>query len=173
MYGGKEGKGMMDYDDDLDWKRIPVESKVYAYQVRADGMIIRTSKKRFVESRVKPFMKRGKLMVKIANREYCVKHLVAAAFMPRYRKGYGVIHRDGDPVNCGLGNLVVMSARKLGRVTGGDSRRKPVTYGGVEYYSVRDYAKKLYCSCQTLSDYLNGKTRKGVLTGKDIRYSEG
>jgi hypothetical protein len=154
----------------IEWRRLPFENKNFVYQINRDGKIIKTSKKMFRESRVKPYNKCGKLAVKIAGKEYHVKHLVAMAYISDYRKGDSVVLKDGNYKNCKLGNLIIFTKSELGKITGGDSRRKPVMANGVEYYSVRDCAKSLNCSYQTLSDYLSGKVKNSVLAGNAIKY---
>lgn len=156
--------------ENIVYKRLPVVGKTYIYSIGDDGSIIKTSRKQYIETTVKLYLRRGKLMAKIANREYNVKHLVAAAFLPKYKNGMSVCHKDGNPSNCSADNLIVFGKHELGRVTGGESGRKPVICNGIEYFSVRECAKALHCSYQTLSDQLNGKVKKSVLDGVDVRY---
>jgi len=158
--------------DILNWKRIPVKSKVYTYKICENGKVLRTSKKHFIESTSHPYMKHGNLAIKIASKEYYVKHLVAQAFISGYKKGDSVVLKDSNASNCELGNLLVFKKSELGRITGGDSRRRPVIADGVEYYSVRDCARRLHCSYQTVLDYLSGGVKNSVLASIDIMFKE-
>ena len=157
--------------ENIIYKRLPMSGKVYIYSVGDNGSIIKTSRKQYIETTVKPYFKRGKLTVKIANKEYTVKHLVAAAFLDGYKKGMSVCHKDGNPNNCAADNLVIVGRQELGRLTGGDSGRKPVIYNGVEYYSIRECAKVLYCSRNTLLNHLAGNVKNSVLDGIDVKYA--
>jgi len=158
--------------NDLTIFKSIAEGKRFVYKIGNDGSVIKCSKKLYRESKATPYMKRGKLAVKINQKEYLVKHLVAKVFIKGYRKSMSVCHKDGNPKNCAVDNLLVLTKEELGKITGGDSRRKPVMANCVEYYSVRDCAKALNCSYQTLLDYLAGKVKNSVLDGIDIRYTE-
>ena len=74
--------------------------KMFTYQVCEDGSVIKTSRKRFVESKVKPYLKRGHAVVKINQKEYKVKNLVAAHFIKGYRKGDYIEVLNGNTLNC-------------------------------------------------------------------------
>jgi len=155
---------------DIIYARLPIYSERFIYSVGCDGSVIRTSKKLYRETKVARYTKHGKATVKLSNREYHVKKLVAQAFLPHYQRDMSITHKDGNPLNCRSDNLVLFDKYTLGRVTGGDSRRKAVIYNGDEFYSVRECAKALNCSYQTLSDYLNGKVKHSVLQGVDVKY---
>ena len=145
------------------------------YCVYADGRVTRTWKKSMVEELVKVYMNQGKARVKCGQKEFVLKHVVAAAFLPEYRKGASVVCVDGDELNCSVDNLCVMSARQLGRLTGHKSKSHAVTVkdlstGKVERYrSVKEAAKSLYCSFQTVLDYMEGKAKKSILSGYEIK----
>lgn len=145
--------------------------KMYVYKIGNDGTVIKCSKKLYRESTSTPYIKDGKMAVKINGKEYYVKHLVAKAFIDGYKKGAPIIHKDGNPKNCSIDNLMLITKTELGRITGGDSRRKAVIVNGTEYYSVRECAKHLYCSYQTVLDYLAGKVKSSVLDGMEIKYA--
>lgn len=149
-----------------------IEGKIFVYKIGDDGTVIKCSKKLYRESKSTPYAKRGKMAVKINRKEYILKHLVAKAFIDGYKKGLSVTHKDGNFKNCAVDNLVVFTKEELGKLTGGDSKRKPVIANGNEYYSVRDCAKSLNCSYQTLLDYLSGKVKNSVLSGVDVKYAE-
>lgn len=154
--------------DELNYSRI-CKGKIYSYSVCEDGTIIKTSLKRYKESNVKPYLKDGKATVKINGKEYILKHLVAKHFKKRHDDD-NVINIDGNPFNCSVDNLKVISKRDLGFQTGYMSRSREVIANGIKYRSVRECAKALFVSYQTLFDYLSGKVRHSVLQGLDIWY---
>lgn len=140
------------------------------YCVYANGTITRTWKKSMVEEVVKAFMHKGRLTVKISGKHLPVKHVVAAAFIPSYRKGISVVCADGDETNCNVDNLCVISKRALGRITGWKAKAQRVAIhlpdgSHKAYRSVREAAKALNCSYQTLLDYMAGNVKKSVLDG--------
>lgn len=158
---------IMSNKDEFNYARICV-GKIYSYSVCEDGTVIKTSRKHYRESTVKPYLKRGKATVKINGKEYVLKRLVAKYFMG-LKDEDNVIIKDNKPFNCHKNNLKIISKSDLGRQTGYKSgRAKPVVVDGIEYQSVRKCAKELHCSYQTLSDYLNGKVKKSVVTENDI-----
>lgn len=143
--------------------------KKYIYKIGTDGTIIKAGRKTYKESMATPYLKHGKLTVKVNNREFVLKHLVAKAFIKSYKKGLSVIHKDGNFRNCAADNLIVMTKQELGRLTGGESRRQAVVVDGEKHYSIRAAAKALHCSYQTLLDYMDGKVKNSVLNGTKVR----
>lgn len=93
---------------------------------------------------------------------------------------YCIMTRDGNGMNCSIENLYLEKPCSVRHRTGAMAGRNfPVIVQeykkeAVEYSSVREAAKALYVSYQTLSDYLNGITnkRKSVLYkwGRKIYY---
>lgn len=145
------------------------------YCVYANGTITRTWKKSMIEEIVKPYMHKGKLTVHVSGKNFIVKHVVAAAFLPNYRKGCSVVCVDRDETNCGEDNLCVISKRALGRITGWMSKSqkieilRPGERAYKKYRSIREAAKSLNCSYQTLLDYVNKKNKSSVLDGIKVR----
>ncbi len=139
--------------------------------VYADGRVTRTWKKSQIEELVKVYLKRGKASLKCGQKEFIRKHVVAAAFLPGYKKGANVICVDGDELNCAVDNLCVMSKQQLGRLTGYKAKsyavavKEPNTGRVTRFRSVRDAAKSLHCSYQTVLDHMKGKWRNGCLCG--------
>lgn len=84
-------------------------------------------------------------------------------------KDWNILPKDGNEENCAFENLRPVRKEEVSRVTGPMSRSRAVVVrrGGnaeIEWFrSAREAAKSLYCSYQTLLDYLNGKTRHSVL----------
>lgn len=141
------------------------------YCVYGDGTITRTWKKSWIEEVVKPYLKRGKLTVKCGGKEFIVKHLVAWAFLPEYKKGLSVVCVDSNERNCAIDNICVISAKQLGRITGGTNKKckkmfvsNSVTGRTFRANSARAAAKEMNCSYQTLLDYIAGKSKNSVLS---------
>ena len=154
-------------NDGLNFARVAI-GEVYAYKLREDGVVIKTSKKRFMQSRVKPYLKRGHATVKIAGKEVTLKNLVAKHFVNGYREGACVETLDGNPYNCATGNLRLRTRSEHGKRSGFKSRAQKVVANGIEYRSIRQAAKGLHVSYQTLLDYMAGKTKRSVLRGTEI-----
>jgi hypothetical protein len=144
---------------------------MFSYQVCDNGAVIKTSRKHYIESEVKPYFRRGNVWVKINGKEYLLKRLVAEHFLglePDER----VRIVDGNHFNCSVENLEVLHMTELGERTGHLARSRKVKINGVEYRSVRECAKALHCSYQTLLDYMNGKIKHSVLQGMSAEYVE-
>lgn len=155
--------------DELNYSRI-CTGQNYTYSVCEDGRVIKTSRKHYAESHVAVWLKRGKAAVKINNKEYILKNLVAQHFITDYKKGDTVITIDGNPFNCNKRNLQVISKAEAGRQSGYLSMSKPVIADGIRYKSIRECAKAHYVSYQTLLDYINGKVKHSILQGLNIKY---
>ena len=140
------------------------------YCVYDSGLVTRTYKKSIREVRVAVYMRRGKACVKCGQKEFILKHLVASKFLPDYKKGMPVICVDGDEMNCNVENLCIMSNAQLGRLTGWQATAQAIkvknkTTGKVKTFrSVREAAKSLNCSYQTVLDYLKGTYKNSCLT---------
>lgn len=145
------------------------------YCVYGDGTITRTWKRSMIEEKVAVYTKHGKAYVKCDRRDMVLKHIVAAAFLPEYRKGAAVVCIDHDEMNCAVDNLCVMTAKHLGRLTGHKARSEAVIVldkrtGEIKNYrSIRRAAVGLCCSYQTMLDYINGKVKNSVLNDYQIK----
>lgn len=145
----------------------------FSYKVREDGVVFKTSNKCFKESRVCVYLKRGMAVVKINQKEYTLKNLVARHFVDGYRDGDYVEVVNGDPFNCAAKNLRLYSKAEHGKRSGYRSRSQKIAANGIEYRSVRECAKALHCSYQTVLDYMNGSVKHSVLQGTVIAKVEG
>ena len=151
--------------DGLLWSRIG-SGKMYEYAVCEDGSVVKCSRVHYSETEVKPYLRRGAVVVKVNGRELLLKNLVAQHFLKGYRNGMLVECIDSDPFNCCVGNLRTYTMQEHGQRTGWRSgRSQRVVADGVEYRSLRECAKSLYVSYQTLADYLDGAIRHSVLDG--------
>lgn len=144
------------------------------YCVYDSGLVTRTYKKSVREVRVAVYIRHGKAAVKCGQKEFILKHLVASKFIPGYKKGMAVICVDGNELNCGVENLCVMNKGQLGRLTGWQAtaqalKVKDKSTGEVKTYrSIREAAKSLNCSYQTVLDYLKGTYKNSCLTNFKI-----
>lgn len=150
------------------------ESKLFLYYACSDGYILRVLKSTYEESRVRPYKKRGYLAVKVNQKEMVLKQVIAKTFLKDYFDGAVVTHKNGDFKDCRMENLLVLSKGEHIRSTGKTSRGQAVsvTFQNGErkcFASVREAAKGLHCSYQTVLDYLNGTYSSSVLDGMLIR----
>ena len=158
-------------DEGLLWARI-CKGKKRGYSVCEDGTVMSTALKNYSEKALKPYLKRGKATVKVNNGERAVKNLVAKYFVDGYRPGDYVETVDGNPWNCAAKNLRLYTQREHGQRTGHRSRAKRIIANGIEYRSIRECAKALHVSYQTLLDYLNGGVKHSVLQGITVERVE-
>ena len=143
--------------------------KIYDYFACSDGYVLKVTKKTYNESRVCAYYRRGDLSVKINQKEQKLKHIIARAFIPKYKPGMCVTFKDGNRYNCAATNLLVYNKRELGEKTGHMSRARDIKImfpdGEIKHYrSIRQAAKDLYVSYQTLADYIKGSTKSSVLS---------
>lgn len=117
----------------------------------------------------------GDAMVRVSTKQYKLKNLVAKAVFLYYKKGLAVLHKDRNAMNCDYKNLIVTTPSKLGKATGHLANKSmPVKafIGGewCRFRSVRQGAKALGWSYQTLLDYLNGKHKNAFLEKHKVEY---
>ncbi|MBR2385690.1 hypothetical protein IKA92_07385 [bacterium] len=137
------------------WHRIAISPSGREYYVHTSG-IVAVKYKNGKEKVLSAFERDGDLFVKIINKDYKVKHLVAAEVFSKYRKGTNVIFKDGNFRNCDCYNLQIISKKLLGQRTGIlAGRNTKIRINNEVYPSIRAAAKALYVSYQTLIDYLN------------------
>jgi len=163
-------------NDDLDWFTFPTTKKNNClYSVCEDGTIISTTKINYVERKITPYNNDGRACVKINEKECCVKNLVALAFIEGYKKGMNVVLQDKNMWNCSLDNLIVVTKQNLGKATGFLSKRNrkvvainKITNQQIAYLSIRQCAKAMFCSYQTILDYMNGIVKDSILSNYNI-----
>ena len=122
------------------------------------------------KTRLQSMIKDGRCRISIhgsnhSTLKHCV-YYVATGHWPTIDENVRV--KDGNELNCAITNLELVKRADVSRITGPMSRSKAVVVvdrgkDPVEYRSIRKAANALYCSYQTLSDYLNGKAKKSVL----------
>lgn len=95
-----------------------IKGKRAWYCVYARGVVTRTWLKSLREEKIAVYVNRGRAQFKANGKQYVLKHVVARAFLPEYKKGLNVIVRDGDELNCAVANLEISSNRELGKRSG-------------------------------------------------------
>ena len=149
------------------------ESKLFLYFACTDGFILRVLKSTYQEERVKVYKRRGKAYGKVNQKDIPIKHLIAKAFIKGYKKGNIVECIDGNPMNCRLDNLRIITKQEFGKKTGGKGNNIPIVVtfpddSEQEFPSIRSAARALFVSYQTVIDILNGKYKNTVLDGYRI-----
>ena len=155
------------------------ETKQHKYYVSNQGYVLSVSSKSYKEHKLSGYAKQGRknapYVIKLGNKEKCIKHLVAQAFIPEYKGAESnILHRDGNKRNCRVDNLIVVPKSQVAKITGPKSKSQRIIVidcCGKEtvYSSIRKAANNLNCSYQTLLDYINGRYKKSVLDGYTIQ----
>lgn len=156
------------------------ENKSYIWYVSSKGnfyKILKSEKRKII---LNGYMKNDDWCIKIRNKTFLAKHLVAMTFLKKYYPGVCIELIDNNPKNVNVFNLKLYSYRTHGKRTGYKSRSFPILISysdgsSFKYRSVREASKKLNCSYQTLLDYLNGKVKNSVLNNinRNITYERG
>lgn len=159
------------------WKDVPGYDG--AYQVNDQGDV-RSWKKRGVCSAVphllQPFMRKsGKQSrcryVKLSDgrgksRDVLVSQIMVRTWAGEIPEGMVVYHINGDLADNAISNLALVTRKRLGRITGGQTRRRAVAKidssgNAVEIYSsAREAGRRNYLSYQTVLDRCNGKVKR-------------
>lgn len=143
------------------------------YEIDYHANIRRIWAKSGKRTTMRPSVKNGENVIKLSDTTgrrqwYKVSHIMAVTFIPGYKKGDNVFHIDGVKTNNEFSNLRIMTKKDLGKITGGNSRRKTVvklTPSGeaVAFYSsAREAGRKNYMSYQTILDYCNRVNKKRI-----------
>lgn len=87
------------------------ESKSRAYYIFEDGKVEYYG--RFFDTKeLIPFIYKGNLIVRFADKNHIIKNLVAKYFIDDCLKGKKVINIDGNPYNCHVSNLKILEVKK-------------------------------------------------------------
>ena len=142
-----------------------LENRCGDYYVTINGeffVIYKKSKKKKMISKVN---KRGTVCVRIGEKQYTAKNLVAQTFIKGTKKWDIVTQQDGDIFNCAVDNLEVIKRSELSKKVGGLARSK--TVGLYEndklvktWSSASACARDMYCSIRCVCDYCNAKRSK-------------
>lgn len=102
-------------------------------------------------------------------REVSAAKVVAETFLGPVPPGMAIFHKNGNPADNSVWNLVFRTPEEIGRMTGADSTRRPVLKFSATgellecYSSARQAAKQNYFSYQAIIDRCNGKCKRHVL----------
>lgn len=151
------------------WKDI--KSYEGKYQVSYTGEVRRLYKNGKIR-KLKPYTKKnGKEILFIGltrngiKKEIAVHILVAKAFLESPGKGQVIRHKNGLLTDNWASNLEYIDRKKLGKMTGSQSKRKGVAKIDVNceivdvYSSARQAAKENFMSYQTVIDRCNRKVK--------------
>ena len=151
------------------------------YEINYHGIIRRTyknGKQRIMKQEIND---NGVPIVQLTDleghrKEYRVHVLMAETFLPPKPHPQMVLyHKNEIKKDNVIGNIDWISRSKLGKKTGGNSRRKPVTKKDKDgeivacYPSARDAARNNFMSYQTVMDRCNGKC-KSVFAPDGYKY---
>lgn len=156
---------------DLRWHTFETEEKrKVLYSIREDGLVISTNKKTYMEKIIKPVLSNGVLVVRINRKVYKVKQLVTKYFMENYFDGCCVLHKDCNPYNCQINNLIICSKKESGERTGGKANKKSITFAGKKYDTITSFCKQNYIGIRTYYDYKQKRYNHSIL--EDIKRSK-
>ncbi len=113
------------------------------------------------------------LFVNLGSKAYLAKKVIANAFLENPNNYTCVLQLDNDYKNINVNNLKWVSASYIGKITGYKSKSIPVEVITKnkeikKYRSVRNCAKNMNVSYQTILDYLNKKVKNPMFT---VRYA--
>lgn len=152
------------------WKDIPgYDGK---YQADREGNIRRiyqSGKSRLMTAYIKKSTRNRRMVVKLTKdgnaKEETMIEIMAKTFLGPKPKDHVPYHKNGVQSDNYINNIAYISRKDLGKLTGKNSRRKPVAKIDkcgeiVEFYpSAREAARKNYMSYQTIIDRCNGKCK--------------
>lgn len=160
------------------FKNLVLETRRKLFYVSTTGEATSYDKFSKTETKLKKSMHGGQIRVAIKGlKNPSLKRLVWQIAHGRISDQWHVQCIDGDETNCDIRNLRLISKRQAGQLSGPLSRSKAVIVSAFgrdkRYRSVREAAKALYCSYQTLLDYLSKKVKNSALKkrGRKIYYA--
>lgn len=141
------------------------------YQISNYGRLKKKYKKYSEGKFVLPYCRikkyKTKMILKIHNKEIFVHKLVAQYFVENIFNHKNVYHKNGILHDNYHMNLAYISREELGKLTGYKSNKNSSiiaidneTNEIIDWFrSTREAAKKLFTNRQSISDWLNGKTK--------------
>lgn len=139
------------------------------YYATKDGkvyVVYKNGKVKYLSGYLKMNRNQSNWCVKIYDRDYVAKNLIASLFIKEYKQGDVVmLKNDKDPRKVSVDNLIVIDKATYAKMTGPMSRSKKV--GLFEngkmirtFISAREAGRKMYCSYQMVSDCCNNVYKK-------------
>ncbi len=116
--------------------------------------------------------RRHTVIVKIDNKEFNCRKLIAEKFIRPLKINEVVILKNGNNLDLNVKNMFITTKSNLGKITGGKSSKakKIYYYDNLNfrhtYPSARSLAKYLGVSYQTILDIANGKTKNSKFNVK-------
>lgn len=152
-------------DFDIEKWQLFREGKYHYYYVSDKGRVKYKHKSTKNETYAKVSLKNGKAVIRVNKNFVQLKNLVAKNFSSRKYKSAAnpiVVNIDGDPFNCDIDNLKIMSLKEF-RNTFSQNKDKPcVLYENGKlvktFKSIREAGKILYYDPGNISAHFN----KGV-----------
>jgi len=114
--------------------------------------------------------------VKIHGKETKLSRFIYGCFNKNYDRNMSIAMADGDKYNCATYNLKAMTKKRLGKLTGGESRSIPVELlnedgSTIDWYkSIRHAARENYISHEAVREHLVKQTESAA--GLVFKYSE-
>ena len=141
------------------------------YSIREDGLVISTNKRTYQEKIVKPVLSGSVLIVRINRKVFKVKQLVAKYFCDDYYDGCCIIHKDDNPYNCEIENLIICDRQKSGKLTGYKANRdKQIIFNNKKYNSVKEFCEKNYIGIRTYYDYKQKRYKNSIIKEMHEKY---
>jgi len=159
----------------------PLSKFIGRYEINYHGNIRRLYKNGKKKIMVQEVNDDGVKIIRLTDasgrrKEYRVHSLMAETFLPPKPHPKMVLyHKNTVKADNVVGNIDWISRSKLGKKTGGDSKRKPVVKKDKDgesisfYPSARDAARNNFMSYQTVIDRCNGKC-KSLFAPDGYRY---
>lgn len=135
--------------------------RYYATQDGKIYVVYKNGKVKYLSGYLKKSRNQNNWCVKLSDKDYVAKNLIASLFIKEYKPGDVVILKnDRNPRNVNVDNLIVIDKAIYAKMTGPMSRSKKV--GLFEngkmirtFRSAREAGRKMYCSYQMVSDCCN------------------
>jgi len=148
----------------ITWSLVDT-GKLFDYYVGDDGSVFKRALKNRKESPVKVFLQKGVPTVKINGKERTLKNLVAKHHKRGWKPRMFVEVKNGDPFDCSAKNLRMYTPKEHARRTSHLAKSRAVIIEGVKYRSIKEAARHLYVSDQTIHDYMKRRVNHSVLEG--------
>lgn len=140
---------------------IPSMKRYYATQDGKIYVVYKNGKVKYLSGYLKMSRNQNNWCVKISDRDYVAKNLIASLFIKEYKPGDVVmLKNDKDPRKVSVDNLIVVDKIAYAKMTGPMSRSKKVGLFEDDkmirtFRSAREAGRKMYCSSQTVCDCCN------------------
>lgn len=152
-----------------EWVDVPGYEGIYQANYHGEVKRLYKTKSKIMTPYHKRMKGSQRLVIKLTkngkSKEVKLLSLIARTFLGPCPKGYIPIHINGMQSDNCVGNIQYITKSEAGKLTGGNSRRKPVVKIDVNgnevdfYKSAREAARCNFMSYQTIIDRCNNKTK--------------